>query len=85
MNALPDNVIVLADRRRDRFDYGYDATEYEPPLRPQLRLVTSSETPAPFDLEVFLHRAMLVMAAPPEDPAAPAAPLIPLHATPASA
>ena len=45
MSAYPDNVIVLADRRRNRSEYAYEPIEYEPPMRPQLRLVTGSETP----------------------------------------
>ena len=84
MSAYPDNVIVLADHRRESFDLEFEPMEFDFPERPKLRLVTNSEPPEPFGLEVFLRRAMIVMADPPADPDAPAAPLIPLHA-PASA
>ncbi len=85
MSAYPDNVIVLDDYRHNLPEYSYEPLELQSPARPDLRLITGPDTPSePFGLEVFLRRAMIVMASPPQDPAAPAAPLIPLHA-PASA
>ena len=84
MSAYPDNVIVLADHRRESFDLRVRTDRVRLPGAAEARLVTNSEPPEPFGLEVFLRRAMIVMADPPADPDAPAAPLIPLHA-PASA
>ncbi len=85
MSAYPDNVIVLDDYRHTPIQYSYEPFEMPRPTRPDLKLITGPDTPSePFGLEVFLRRAMIVMAAPPQDPAAPVAPLIPLHA-PASA
>jgi hypothetical protein len=62
MSAFPDNVVVLADRRRDRFAYPYETIDPDPvPHRPHLRLVSTNERPEPFTLEVFLRRAAIVM------------------------
>lgn len=86
MSAYPDNVFVLDDYRHNLPEYSHEPCD-DPhgSGRPDLRLITGSDTPSePFGLEVFLRRAMIVMASPPLDPAAPVAPLIPLHA-PASA
>lgn len=86
MSPYPDNVIVLDDYRHNQPEYSYGPfDDPQGAARPDLRLITGSDRPSePFGLEVFLRRAMIVMAAPPQDPDAPAAPLIPLHA-PASA
>ena len=75
MSAYPDNVIVLDDYRHTLPEYSYEPFECRGATRPDLRLITGPDTPSePFGLEVFLRRAMIVMAAPPQDPAAPAAP-----------
>ncbi len=63
MNELPDNVIVLADRRRVADEFEYDLMPHDPrPLRSHLRLVSNNDHPEPFSLEVFMRRAMIVMA-----------------------
>ena len=63
MSAYPDNVIVLDDYRHNLPEYSYEPFELRPPARPDLRLITGPDTPSePFGLEVFLRRAMIVMA-----------------------
>ncbi len=77
MSPLPDNVVVLADRRP------VEIPPVPPPAPPHLRLVHDGESPTPFGLDVFLARAQLVMAETDDDagdvPAVPAV-VFPLHA-----
>ncbi len=65
MSTLPDNVVVLADVRQAReaeLAAAHEEWEAELISRPQLRVVRSDEAASPFNLEVFLRRAQIVLA-----------------------
>jgi hypothetical protein len=78
VSPLPDNVVVLAERRPVEMQ-----PLPPPPAQPYLRLVRDGESPTPFGLDVFLARAQLVLAETEGDtgdePAMPAV-VLPLHA-----
>jgi hypothetical protein len=54
------SVVSIAEWRAAR--HGSAVPAWEPPHpRPTLRLVTATDTPVPFRLEVFLRRARAIM------------------------